>query len=155
MRSGTEVALAVGLFLVGHSAGLALAHALQWIPKRKLGAAAFLQVQQSFYVAYGPVAGLLEMGSFVACGAAVAMIGSRSPALFLAIAALGCLTLMFLVWALLVQPINIKVSKWRADTMPEDWASIGRDRWHMLHAIRLVLAAAALGCLIGSAFSGR
>ena len=145
-----QIALFISLFLAAHSAGLALAHSLQWAPKRKLGASAFLQVQQTFYTAYGPVAGLLEMGALAACIAATSMLGTSSSAFPWLLAALGCMTLMFLVWAVLIQPINRQVGKWKAEALPANWAELGVDKWHALHLVRLVLAAGALGCLIAS-----
>ena len=145
---GTLVMLSVGLYLVALSTGLALAHLLQWAPKRKLAAHRFIEVQQTFYTAYGPVAGLLEMGALAACIAAAFGLGMGSGAFGYLLAALACLVLMFVVWAALIQPINRRVSQWTAESLPPDWAAVGLERWHLLHALRLALCAAALACLI-------
>lgn len=146
----TLATLCMALYLVSFTAGLALAHLLQWAPKRKLAARGFLNVQQTFYAAYGPVAGLLEAGAVVACIVTAFRLDTESGAYPWVLTVLACLTLMFLVWAALIEPINRRVSKWTAESLPPDWAAVGVERWHILHTIRLGLAATALVCLIVS-----
>jgi hypothetical protein len=150
---GPRVTLFIGLFLVALSTGLALAHLLQWAPKRKLGAHSFVEVQQTFYTVYGPVAGSLEMGSLAACMASALLLDASTGAVGWIAAALAFLILMFVVWAALIQPINRQVAGWSAESPPADWAAIGLEKWHALHAIRLALAAAALACLILAALA--
>jgi hypothetical protein len=57
---------------------------------------------------------------------------------------------MLLVWALFINPINIRVRASTSDSFPADWASL-RDRWHRLHAIRSIFAVAGLSTLISPA----
>lgn len=149
-----QVALFIAMLFVALSAGLALGHALQWAPKRKLQAGTFVEVQQTFYVSYGAVAGLLQMGALAACVGLAVMVDVSSPAHGATVAALVLLGSMFLVWAILIRPINARVSAWRSDVAPADWTSIGVDKWHALHLVRLGLAVAALGCLVWVAIKG-
>jgi hypothetical protein len=67
----------------------------------------------------------------------------------LSLAGLVCLAAMLLVWAVFINPINIRVQASTSESLPADWASL-RDRWHRLHAIRAISAIAGLSALISS-----
>jgi hypothetical protein len=56
---------------------------------------------------------------------------------------------MLLVWAVFINPINIRVRASTSGSFPADWASL-RDRWHHLHAIRATFALAGLSALISA-----
>jgi hypothetical protein len=149
-----RIMLFAAILFVALSAGLALGHALQWAHKRRLPPGTFLEVQQALYVSYGPAAGLLEMGSLAACIGTLSMAGTAFTARIVVSLSLATLVVMFLVWAILIRPINVTVSAWRPDTLPDHWVSKGVDKWHVLHAVRLVLAIFALACLVWTAIWG-
>jgi Domain of unknown function (DUF1772) len=54
---------------------------------------------------------------------------------------------MLFVWAVFINPINVRVRASTSESLPADWASL-RDRWHRLHAIRAIFAVAGLIALI-------
>jgi hypothetical protein len=94
------------------------------------------------------------MSSLVACIGALSMAGTASTARIAVGLALATLVLMFLVWAFLIWPISVTVSAWSPDALPDHWVSKGVDRWHALHAVRLVLATFARACLAWTAIWG-
>jgi hypothetical protein len=55
---------------------------------------------------------------------------------------------MPLIWGLLINPTNKRVTHLTANELPDDWQTTLRDRWEYLHAIRAVLAFASLCALI-------
>jgi hypothetical protein len=59
---------------------------------------------------------------------------------------------MVTIWAVWINPINKLVNAWTPEQLPANWADF-RDRWHILHTVRLVLAAIAFSAAIGGVFA--
>lgn len=140
----------VSLLLVALGMGLSSSHALQWTPKAKLPGNIFLIIQKNLYLNYGPASAILEIVSSVSCLAILALLPQGTIAFLFTLIGFIFLSLMFIVWAAFIQPINRQVSTWKEDSLPSNWAQYGRGRWHTLHLIRLALAIVALGALIAS-----
>ncbi len=58
---------------------------------------------------------------------------------------------MVIIWAVWINPINKTVNSWTPDSLPSNWKDF-RDRWHSLHAIRLVLSVVAFSAVIEASF---
>jgi hypothetical protein len=52
----------------------------------------------------------------------------------LSLAGLLCLAAMLLVWAVFINPINLRVQASTFESFPADWASL-RDHWHQLRNV--------------------
>jgi len=65
----------------------------------------------------------------------------------LATLASGCVLLMMIIWAAWIHPLNKTVNAWTPESLPSNWANF-RDRWHLLHTLRLVLSVAAFSAAI-------
>jgi hypothetical protein len=137
----------LALFLMALIAGVSFSHLLQRGPKAELPGPHFLAVQQRLLRNYGAVVGGLEVAALVA---ALTLAGSlrAQPALrFLAGGAATCLALMIGIWVGWINRINQTVNGWTPESLPANWGAY-RDRWHTLHAVRLLLALVGLGALI-------
>lgn len=137
----------LSLFLMGLGAGVSLSHALQWPKKAAFPGDLFLRVQQNLYDNYGPAGAIMESGAFLATLATAYLVRHRPRAFSLGLLGLGCTVANTTIWATLINPINQRTLTWTADTLPPDWAEV-RDRWHALHAVRLVGAVIGFGALI-------
>ena len=71
----------------------------------------------------------------------------RSKVFALNLVAATAVGAMIAVWAIWINPVNQLVNGWTPATLPVDWSAY-RDRWHLLHAIRLTLASVGLSALI-------
>jgi len=56
---------------------------------------------------------------------------------------------MVIIWAVWINPINRTVNSWTPESTPSEWVK-ARDRWHALHAIRLVLSAIGFSAVIAA-----
>jgi len=89
------------------------------------------------------------MGAFLSTLVVVLLTRGRGVIFALSLAGLLCLVGMLLVWAVFINPINIRVRASTSESLSFDWASL-RDRWHRLHEIRAILAIAGLSALISA-----
>ena len=145
-----EGAARVALALTALEAGLSYGHALQAAGKRELGAAQLMHFQTRILGPYKVGAAIPEVCA-MAAGAVATWKARQDPrAAMLASAAVVADGAAWAVWAIGIQPLNKRLSVWSSNTTdenaPADWESL-RDRWHRLHALRLVLLAAAAGAL--------
>jgi len=137
----------LSIVLLGLVSGVSFSHLLQRGPKAALSAPQFLSVQQVLLRNYGAAIGGLEVAAFLASlGLAIASWDEPRMALF-ALFAAGCVLVMIGIWVLWINPINKAVKGWSPESLPANWASF-RDRWHLLHTIRLVLSIMAFSALI-------
>ena len=104
-------------------------------------------MQNKLYEPYKWALGIIEVGALVCTSLAAALVPQHGADFYLIITAAVCLFLMLLIWAIGIQPINVKVSRWTAASYPPNWTAL-RDRWHLLHAIRSALAVMALAAQI-------
>ena len=139
-----KIASLVSLFFLAVALGVSFSHLLQAGPKATLSAEDFLMVQQVLISRYGIGVGLVESLAVLSLGVAAFLAREMRPRFLLTLAALGCVLAMIAIWAIWINPINQTVNSWSASTVPADWPTT-RDLWHRLHALRLLLAAVALG----------
>jgi hypothetical protein len=138
----------INSLLAGLSTGVTFSHLLQASTKKELPAPDFLKVQTTLYNNYGAVAPVLEGGTLLSTLVQLSLVRGRRPAFPLSLLALSCMVAELAVWVTNVNPINKEVASWTPETMPEDWAASGRDRWHFYHNVRLVLWLIAFSALL-------
>jgi uncharacterized membrane protein len=68
---------------------------------------------------------------------------------WLALSATALFAAMIVYTVLLPVPINNQVARWKPDALPSNWRAL-RQRWDMLHAIRVGVLTVALILLIAS-----
>jgi hypothetical protein len=139
----------VSVSLLGLVTGVSFSHLLQAGPKRTLPPAQFLAVQQVLLRNYGAAVGGLEMAALISTLAWTAVTWGKSVAPVLAGVASACVLAMVIIWAVWIDPINKTVNSWRPESFPSNWADL-RDRWHLFHAVRLILSTVAFSSLIGA-----
>jgi uncharacterized membrane protein len=137
----------LSVFLLGLVTGVSFSHLLQRGPKKTLHAAQFLAIQQILLRNYGPAIGGLEGAAFVSTLAMAILTWGKPLAPMLATLASVCVLLMVMIWAVWINPINKTVNSWTPDSLPSNWKDF-RDRWHFLHALRLVLSVVAFSAVI-------
>jgi hypothetical protein len=139
-----SIAQFFSVFLRGLVTGISCSHFLQRGPKKTLQPAQFLAVQQVLLRNYGPAVGGLELGAFVAT-LAMAIVGwNQATVRTLAILASACVLAMVIIWAVWINPT---VNSWTPESIPSEWTEF-RDRWHALHAVRLILSAIGFTAVI-------
>jgi hypothetical protein len=137
----------IALLLMALVTGVSFSHLLQRGPKAELPGPKFLAVQQILLRNYGRVIGGLEVATLL-CALLLAVAARARPSLlYLAGGATICLALMIAIWAFWINPINQTINTWTDESLPPDWAKF-RDRWHTLHAVRLILSLLGLSALI-------
>ncbi|MEW6117466.1 MAG: DUF1772 domain-containing protein [Nitrospirota bacterium] len=135
----------ISLFTMGLEAGLSLSHALQWPIKASFPAEMYLW-SQYLYTYYGLAGGIIESSAMISTTAVLFLVRKRRSACVLTLIGLVCIVVMFLVWLLLINPINLHMITWR-EMLPSNWIQL-RDRWHFFHAVRLALASIGMSALI-------
>jgi uncharacterized membrane protein len=139
----------ISLFLTALTAGVVLSHVMSRAGKISLPGQLFVTVQNTLYREWGKKVGAIELGAFLS-SLAVAFLGrSRNITFALCLACSLCLLAMLFVWAVFINPINVRVRASNPGAVPADWVSL-RDRWHRFHAIRAILAIAGLSALISA-----
>lgn len=127
------------IVITGIAAGVVLSHVLQAGPKAALSAEEYLTVQQTLYQNYRNTIGVVETLGLIVLGI-IAWSDRRNRNLRTpSFVAFACLLIMFAIWAIGLNPINLAVSSWTLSTMPANWTDM-RDRWHWLHEVRAILA---------------
>ena len=137
----------VSVFLLGLASGVSFSH-LQGGPKRTLPPTQFLAVQQILLRNYGSAVGGLEADALVSTLARAVVTWGKPLVPVLASVASASVLVMIIIWAVWIDPINKTVNSWTPGSLPSNWADF-RDRWHLLHARRLVLSVVAFGAVIG------
>ena len=135
--------------------GLTLSHVLQGPGSRELPAAAWLEVQHTFYGGFAIIGGAAEtVGMLSSLLLAVLLWRSRrtittartrawvAPAIA---AATLCGTLV--AYGVGNRPVNAKVAVWTEATLPQDWSS-ARALWENAHAVSAVLSGIAFLALL-------
>jgi hypothetical protein len=127
----------VAILLAALTLGLGFGHLMQ-LPSR-LGWDQYLwvgsTVQGGLYAAFGPVGAVI----FVATVIALVLLAyftreHNRPGSGLALLAALLFALAFVLWWVLIYPVNVELTKWVNGPVPDDWTSY-RARWEWGHAI--------------------
>ncbi|WP_372617633.1 hypothetical protein [Falsiroseomonas sp.] len=121
-------------------------HVLEIPGKLRLGAEAWLVVQQNLYPGYAVAGAVSLLGAPLACAAFAWSVRGTAEARAAWIAA--ALVLAGLAaWALIVAPVNTEVAAAAPGSPPPGWIGL-RNRWEAGHATVFVLVAAGFLVLL-------
>ena len=129
----------LSLLLTALAAGVVLGHVMSRAGKITLPGPLFITVQNTLYRGWGKKVGVVEIGAFLSTSIVVFLARGKGPIFAFSLAGLLCLVGMMLLWAVFINPINVRVRASTSECLPADWALL-RDRWHRLHAIRAIFA---------------
>ncbi|MBN9508867.1 MAG: DUF1772 domain-containing protein, partial [Alphaproteobacteria bacterium] len=128
---------------------LAFAHVAELPGKLRLDGAQWLMVQQHLYIAFGPIGAIVELLAVLLIWVLAWRTGWRQPGARRVIAAAVCVTVGLVAWALIVAPMNARISAMQPDAPAATWTAV-RDRWELGHAVHAALFGAALALLLCS-----
>lgn len=132
---------------------MAASHPLELWGKLRLDGTAWLAVHHNLYVAFGPVAALIEPGAVIALAALAWRERRRGWRWTPSAVAAASVALGLAVWAGFTNPVNQALNAWSPATLPQDWTS-WRNQWEISHAVHAALLAAALAVLLSSVVRG-
>ena len=139
----------LSLLLTAPAAGVVVSHVMSRAGKITLPGPLFIAVQNTLYRSWGKKVGAVEIGAFLSTLTVTVLARGKGPIFALSLASLLCLVGMMLLWAVFINPINVRVRASTSECLPADWALL-RDRWHRLHAIRAIFAIMGLSSLISA-----
>jgi hypothetical protein len=139
----------LSLLLTALAAGVVVSHVMSRAGKITLPGPLFIAVQNTLYRSWGKKVGAVEIGAFLSTLTVTVLARGKGPIFALSLASLLCLVGMMLLWAVFINPINVRVRASTSECLPVDWALL-RDRWHRLHAIRAIFAIIGLSSLISA-----
>ena len=139
----------LSLLLTALAAGVVVSHVMSRAGKITLPGPLFIAVQNTLYRSWGKKVGAVEIGAFLSTLTVTVLARGKGPIFALSLASLLCLVGMMLLWAVFINPINVRVRASTSECLPADWALL-RDRWHRLHAIRAIFAITGLSTLISA-----
>ena len=139
----------LSLLLTALAAGVVVRHVMSRAGKITLPGPLFIAVQNTLYRSWGKKVGAVEIGAFLSTLTVTVLARGKGPIFALSLASLLCLVGMMLLWAVFINPINVRVRASTSECLPADWALL-RDRWHRLHAIRAIFAIIGLSSLISA-----
>lgn len=93
----------------------------------------------------------IEFPALICTALAAILIRHHKKVLELTLVGLGCMLLMWLIWAFFIQPINQQISGWTPINAPSNWSGL-RYQWHIYHLVRLGIAALRMLALTASLF---
>jgi uncharacterized membrane protein len=145
-----KIARFVNLFLVALLAGLLVGVFIVELALLEVSASVYTAVEKPKHELFEPimpVVNTLVIGSGLLV--VLSLMRDRKTWVF-GLTALGVVcTIALTTTTLLVNvPINSEIiNTWSVNDPPTDWTQV-RDRWNLFHAVRTVLAVAALFCLL-------
>lgn len=137
----------ISLLLTALATGVAFCHVLEISGKVTLSAPVYLNVQQVLYQDFGEVMAFVEPLALLTTLAVLFLVRQRRLVFFLTLAGVIGLAAELMVWAAFINPINMQVNSWTAESLPANWMEF-RDRWEYFHATRAVLLGVGLSVLI-------
>lgn len=144
---GRRAGLFLALLLTAWTMGLEFAHLLEWAPKTGYPAALYVRLQESLYVWFGNLGGVLYVLTVIAT-VVLALLMRRDPGSRGLIGAVAGLQVVGLASFLaIVYPVNLRLPVDGGGAVPADWTGL-RDRWELGHAVGFVLFAASFVLLL-------
>jgi hypothetical protein len=143
----------LAVVLMGVQLGVSYAHFMQMPGKLALPLDCYILVQNQV-ISYRVKLGFVEIPATISAIAATILVRRQRNAFWLTLIGAVCMILMWLVWAVLIQPINHQIDGWTSATASSNWTEL-RYQWHFYHLIRLAVAAVGMGALTLSLLVGR
>jgi hypothetical protein len=132
--------------------GLEFAHVLEWPQKAHYDPALYARLQESLYVWFGNLGGIVYVLAVLAT-VALAVLSWRDRFRWPVLIAAGAEVIGLATFLTIVLPVNGDFPVGPRTVVPADWAGL-RDRWELGHTIGFVLFFAAFVLLI-AVMSGR
>ncbi len=143
----------LAVVLMGVQLGVSYAHFMQMPGKLSLPLDCYILVQNQV-ISYRVKLAFIEIPSLVSTALATILIRRQRLVFWLTLIGLVCMILMWLVWALFIQPINQQIDGWTPATVPSNWTDL-RYQWHFYHLVRLGIASLGMAALTLSLLVGR
>ena len=143
----------LAVVLMGVQLGVSYAHFMQMPGKLSLPLDCYILVQNQV-ISYRVKLAFIEIPSLVSTALATILIRCQRSVFWLTLIGLVCMILMWLVWALFIQPINQQIDGWTPATAPSNWTDL-RYQWHFYHLVRLGIASLGMAALTLSLLVGR
>ena len=142
----------VAVMLAALTLGLGFCHLMQ-LPSR-LGWDQYLwvgsTVQGGLYALFGSVGAVIFVATVIALALlAYFMREHGRPGFGLALAAAASVCAAFVLWWVLVYPVNVELAKWVNGPVPADWTKY-RARWEWGHATIAVVELLGFAALVWS-----
>ena len=140
----------VTLLLASLSLTMESAHVLELPQKLAYDAQMYAAVNGSLYKYFAWVGGVYQVGAIVAAFLLVLMLRGRRPAFGWTLAGALLLLAAFVVWLVVVAPVNSEVAaalRLHPDTVPAVWTEL-RNRWEYGHAAGFVIQLLGLMALL-------
>jgi hypothetical protein len=140
----------VTLLLASLSLTMESAHVLELPQKLAYDAQMYAAVNGSLYKYFAWVGGVYQVGAIVAAFLLVLMLRGRRPAFGWTLAGALLLLAAFVVWLVVVAPVNSEVAaalRLHPDTVPAVWTEL-RNRWEYGHAAGFVIQLLGLVALL-------
>lgn len=143
----------LAVILMGVQLGVSYAHFMQMPGKLSLPLDCYILVQ-NLVISYKIKLAFIEIPSLVCAALATILIRRQRKSFWFTLVGLVCMILMWLVWALFIQPINQQVDTWTPVTAPTNWTDL-RYQWHFYHLVRLGIALLGMVALTSSLLVGK
>ena len=143
----------LSVVLTGVQLGVSYAHFMQMPGKLSLPLNCYILVQNQV-ITYRVKLGFIEIPSLVFAALATVLTRRQRKAFWLTLIGLVCMVLMWVVWAIFIQPINQQIDGWTSANALSKWTDI-RYQWHFYHLIRLGIAVIGMAALTLSLLVGK
>lgn len=135
------------LLLTASTLGLEFAHVLEWPQKQQYSGPLYVRLQESLYVWFGTVGGIVYVLAIVAT-VALAVLLRRAAGHRWWIGIAAALQVVGLAsFLIVIVPVNSRLPANGPGTAPADWTAL-RARWELGHTIGFVLFAASFVLLL-------
>lgn len=132
----------LAVLLTAWAMGLEYAHVLEWPAKAGYPAGLYVRLQESLYIWFGNLGGVLYVLAIVLSVATAVLLRQDRPVRRLTGAAAGLEILALATFLAIVYPVNLRLPVHSSGAAPTDWAAL-RNRWELGHTIGFVLFTAA------------
>lgn len=129
----------LAVILMGVQLGVSYAHFMQMHGKLDLPLDCYILVQNQV-ISYQVKLAFIEIPSIISAVAATVLLRNHRKAFWLTLIGVVSIILMWMIWAIFIQPINQQIDDWTVTKFPSNWSDI-RYQWHFYHLIRLGIAA--------------
>lgn len=144
MRRGMTFA---ALLLTALTMGLEFAHVLEWPQKQHYSGSLYVRLQESLYVWFGNLGGVLYVASVVVTVVLAVLVRHRAGTRVPVAVAAGAQVVALATFLAIIYPVNLRLPVRGGGTVPPDWTAL-RDRWEFGHTIGFVLFTASFVLLL-------
>jgi Domain of unknown function (DUF1772) len=136
----------LALLLAALTMGMSFSHLLQMHSKFQMPGPLWVTLQQTLYLAYGRIGGLIEIAAMLFAAILAYLIHADRRLFQLTCSAAILLAAALFLWIIFTYPVNSRTFSWSEGSLPQDW-SRWRTQWEYSHAVRFVLQLVAFSLL--------